>query len=408
EEGSTSSSSGSAVQPELQTGPLSKPVTSLVDTDTSNEKFGVNISGYITGDFGVGEAARCLIRAVQAGNIPHVLRNIDVPWHNCSNQSFKDFQEEAAYPINIVCVNADMVPVFHKEAGQGFLTGRRNIGTWFWELASFPEKWFPSFSYFHEIWVASSFCAEALAKVSPIPVVKITYPIVLDVEKIHPNRQFFGLDEQTTVFLFTFDLHSVFERKNPLAIVDAFKRAFRKDDDVVLVLKTINSDRYPEQMNQLNEAMSGHRIRILDGHISSQDMLSLLASCDCYVSLHRAEGLGLSMAKCMLMGKPVIATGYSGNLDFMNLNNSLLIKYKLVELEKDYGPYTKGNEWAEPDVDHAVELMRRLYEDKDLRIRIGKRASKDIQTRMNPQVAFETIRPRLFRVGEWPHPQGGE
>ena len=127
-------------------------------------------------------------------------------------------------------------------------------------------------------------------------------------------------------------------------------------------------------------------------------MFSLIAACNSYVSLHRTEGLGLGMAEAMYLGKPVIGTGYSGNMDFMNEDNSLLIRYKLIEIAQDYGVYKKGNLWADPDIGHATEVMQKLVEDPALAARIGAQARQDIHTNFSPQAAGRRIEERLREI----------
>jgi glycosyltransferase involved in cell wall biosynthesis len=118
------------------------------------------------------------------------------------------------------------------------------------------------------------------------------------------------------------------------------------------------------------------------------------------VSLHRSEGFGLTMAEAMFLGKPVIATGWSSNLDFMTPWNSMLVKYKLTTLPEDYGPYKKGNTWADADVDHAAECMVRVATDAEFRRAIGEQAKKDIRTNFSPAVIGATMRARLAALGQ--------
>ena len=108
-------------------------------------------------------------------------------------------------------------------------------------------------------------------------------------------------------------------------------------------------------------------------------MNALFASIDSYVALHRSEGLGLGMAQAMYLGKPVIGTGYSGNLEFMNSENSLLVNYTMTELEEDSGPYERGTHWAAPDVEHAATLMRWVYENRAASSAWGARAAQGIR-----------------------------
>jgi glycosyltransferase involved in cell wall biosynthesis len=362
-------------------------------------KFGVNIAGYITGEFGVGEGVRALIRAVQAAGLPYVLNNLEVSWHRNQDTSFEGFADDNPYRVNLVAANADQADEFHEQKGASYFQGRYNIGSWFWELSRFPESWLSRFRHYDEIWVASQFIAESLSRVSPVPVVKMTYPIHIDESRIEPKRSKFGLSDGSFVFLCMFDFLSVLQRKNPWALIRAFERAFGPNDDALLVLKSINSPHDPAGMETLEREAMGLRVKFIDGHLPSDEVASLMAAADCYVSLHRSEGLGLGMAQSMYLGKPVIATGYSGNLDFMTVNNSLLVRYDLVELERDYGPYERGCLWAEPDIDHAAELMRAVFEDSDLRSRLGQRASSDIRYLMSPAAAARDVGARLLRVG---------
>jgi glycosyltransferase involved in cell wall biosynthesis len=314
------------------------------------------------------------------------------------DRAFEDFSETNPYRVNLIHVNVDQVPEFYYQKGWDYFQHRYNIGVWFWELSRFPEGWLSRFQWYQEIWVASSFCAESLAKVSPIPVVKITYPIWLDEKAVRPDRARFGLHESSFVFLFVFDFLSIFERKNPLAVVEAFRKAFIPREDVVLVLKSINSQSDRRGMDLIGRATNGLNVKMIDAHLTSDEMYSLIGAADCYVSLHRSEGLGLVMAQSMYLGKPVIATAYSGNMEFMTVNNSFLVKYRLVELDNDFGPYHTGNVWADPDTDCAAEFMRLVYEKRELGAQIGQRASMDIRTHMSPFVAGKEIRDRLLRI----------
>ena len=249
--------------------------------------------------------------------------------------------------------------------------------------------------------MTSAFCAEAIARISPVPVVKFTYPVTLATEAIRPDRAHFGIPTSAFAFVFSFDFHSFVERKNPFAVARAFKKAFGERKDVVLVFKSINGDQYPEQLAEMREAAAGCSVVVLDGYFSRDETLSLFASCDALVSLHRAEGLGLGMAEAMALGKPVVATAYSGNMDFMDVNNSLPVRYELVPLKESYGPYLKGNLWAEPDVEHAAQQLRYLVDNPTEATAIGARAARHIREKHNPTVTAKQITTRLKRLGLW-------
>jgi glycosyltransferase involved in cell wall biosynthesis len=191
---------------------------------------------------------------------------------------------------------------------------------------------------------------------------------------------------------------SVMERKNPLGLIRAFKSAFDTGDDVRLVLKTSFGQRYPDQMQELRAAAAGANITVIDVVYSPDEVLSLMEACDAYVSLHRSEGLGLTMAEAMLMGKPVIATHFSGNVDFMDESNSLLVPYELVKLGKPIPPYDANLEWAEPSVAHAAKQMRRVYDDQAFARELGARAKASAEANLSLEAAGRRIAARLDEI----------
>ncbi|WP_445240669.1 glycosyltransferase [Microcoleus vaginatus] len=215
------------------------------------------------------------------------------------------------------------------------------------------------------------------------------------------NREALNLPKNKFIFLFVFDFSSRIERKNTLATIQAFKQAFGEDNSVLLVIKSSNSHTFSAAPASLNSAIANNsNIKHLDGYLSKNKLNGLLYNCDCYVSLHRCEGFGLTMAEAMFYGKPVIATGYSSNTEFMNVGNSYLVKYKLIPIEKDCGPYKKGNVWAEVDVEHAAYLMRYVFNNYREAQQVGAIAAEEIQTLLHPQVTGNKIRKRLEYILE--------
>jgi len=246
-----------------------------------------------------------------------------------------------------------------------------------------------------EIWVASEFVRRALARVSPKPVYKFHLPIARPQIDAELRRDALGTRDGFA-FLFSFDFLSVLERKNPLGLIAAYKLAFNADEGVTLVLKTINGDQRIREMEKLKFAARDRPdIQVVDGYLSPLEKNSLTALCDCYVSLHRSEGFGLTMAEAMALGKPVIATNFSGNLEFMTHENSYLCDYSETEVGADCEPYPSTAHWAEPDLDHAASLMRQVYTDRAETAERGHRAADDIASRHSAVVAAENVTERI-------------
>ena len=366
-----------------------------------NHNLGINIAGYINGEFGVGEGVRANIRAVEAANIPFTINNFTRSPHRNQDTTYQKFSPDNPYPVNLIQVNADEVNTFIKHSGSSYFANRYNIGFWAWEIPEFPQKWQPVFDNFHEIWTYSNYCAEAISLVSPIPVIKIMPSIELPPSYL--NRQSLGLPENKFIFLFIFDFSSLIERKNPLAAIQAFKQAFGEDERVLLILKSSNSAKNIQDLASLKSAIGNSpNIQHLDGYLSKNEVNGLLYNCDCYLSLHRCEGFGLTMAEAMFYGKPVIATGYSSNTEFMNVGNSFLVKYKLIPLDADCGPYKKGNIWAEPDIEHAAYFMQQVFHNYPEAQQVGAIAAKDIRTLLSPTTAGKRIQKRLEYIQHIP------
>lgn len=261
------------------------------------------------------------------------------------------------------------------------------------------------FKLFHEIWVASTFTQSALAAVSPIPVVRMR-PAVETEPAVGITRQTMGLPGDKFIFLFAFDMFSICERKNPYGLIEAYRRAFEPDfRDTVLVIKVTNLQRArglemalglePNFQAKLAESVRSVSGLLLDGYLDRKSTNALYNLTDSFVSLHRSEGFGLSIAEAMHLGKPCIATGYSSNMDFMTPYNSYLTRYRLVELRRDYGPYKQGTVWADPDLDHAASLMRRVAKDRQEAIRVGGSAAADIRSYYSSEVAGQEMINRL-------------
>ncbi len=325
---------------------------------------GVNVAGYLRAELGVGEVARQIIAALDTRQVPLVPVGLHAPNSRAAHDFGADREIAAPFDVNVICVNADGLPAFARQAGPGFFEGRHSIGVWWWELSEFPEQMHGAFDLVDEIWVGSRFVADALTAVSPVPVMSFPLPVSVP-EGIVADRAALGLPDGFT-FLFSFDFNSVFKRKNPLGAIEAFERAFGPEEDVHLVVKSINGDRDPDNLDRLRLAAEDHpNVHLMSDYLSAADKERLTASCDAYVSLHRSEGFGIGMAEALLHGKPVIATAYGGNVDFLDETTGFPVRNRPVAVGEGAWPYEASAEWVEPDVDHAAELMRRVVADPE-------------------------------------------
>lgn len=183
-----------------------------------------------------------------------------------------------------------------------------------------------------------------------------------------------------------FDFLSFIERKNPFAVIEAFKLCYRNFDmhNAVLVIKCSNGDRKPREYERLLNSVKGLPVLIINKYLSKDELRGLINISDCYVSLHRAEGFGLPIAEAMYLGKPVIVTAYSGNMDFTNNKNSYLANFNLTEIKTNIGPYKKGYVWAEPDIDHAASLMLKVCRYRGESTKVGQEAAQYIRKYYSP------------------------
>mgnify|MGYP006096361345 FL=1 len=232
---------------------------------------------------------------------------------------------------------------------------------------------------------------------SPIPVVTIPHS-VRSMNQPYLKRAFFNLPADRFLFLSMYDVHSTRERKNPEGAIDAYKLAFPNiTSHTALVVKVNNASE--AELTEIQDFIGNRSDIILINRILSRyEVDSLISCCDCFISLHRSEGFGLVIAEAMTLGKPVIATNWSGNQDFMNTENSGCVNYSLTKLEKNYGPYDAGQLWAEPDLDHAASLIKKIFSDKSYRESIGGHASDAMTKKLSPGKVGDIINERINSI----------
>lgn len=341
---------------------------SLPACSTGVEKpFGLNLYGFAYGELGIGEDLRMAVECCEAANIPFHVVNVDAGSARQADMHLQGKVSESTelppYSTNLFCLPAfDTVSRVFMQKGAAVFEGYRNIGWWPWELAVFPKAWRPyAFELVDEVWASSQFLFDMYQQATEKPVKRV--PLAVSVERMKPYpRSHYGLPEGKFLFLYIFDFNSSVARKNPMAAVQAFKRAFvLTDNSVGLVFKTMNTKpNYPAWLAFLKECQTDRRIQIITDTFDRPAVLGLIHACDAYVSLHRAEGFGRTMAEALLLGKPVIATGYSGNVDFMHHARAHNVGHALQTV--DPGEYqwltrSDGAVWAEADINDAAQKM---------------------------------------------------
>jgi glycosyltransferase involved in cell wall biosynthesis len=366
-----------------------------------NQNIGVNFIGYAQGELGLGQAMRSMVFATLAVSIPFVVRKFkaSIPSKQSSDELAAYFSDRCQYSINIICVNPDTLHLLPSWVSYSEWSKTHNIGYWFWELENFPKKWEYATNIVDEIWVATDYVANAMRK-SGKKVVKIPFPLEFTLPPEVMNKQYFGIDPEKFTYLCSFDFLSSIERKNPQGVIQAFQMAFpNRDNSARLIIKTINGASHSEQLQKLKDLIEADpRIQIRDESLSQEQMRGLIRSSDCYISLHRAEGLGLGLAEAMYLGTPTIATAYSGNLEFMNEANSILIPHQLIQINK--GEYSNGlaQLWAEPDIGLAAQRIKEISSNKALQARIAQNAQNTMRQEHSYQVVGKYIEKSLKNI----------
>ncbi len=347
----------------------------------------------------MGEVARILIRGTERANLPFSTTETT---RTKSRREHDDLGKGTAlrYPINLVAVTAAEFDAWSTDVGPELTADRYTVGVWAWELADFPARFDPAFDLVDEIWAISSFTQKAIEARSPRPV----YTLPFHVPQFDPDQvakldtAAIDLPEDRRYLLFMFDYFSDIERKNPMGLIRAFSEAFDEDQGPLLVIKTINGNQRRADQEKLRYFASQRRdIRLVEDYLSADQRLALMNQALGYASLHRAEGYGLTLAESMALGRPVIATGYSGNLDFMDEHNSSLVPYSLVGTD-DNPTYPEPSHWAEPDLHAAAEAMRHIWEDPTWASELGSKGRQSVRQRASVEATANFIDQRVQEI----------
>ena len=341
--------------------------------DAPRARMGLAVAGELSRISGLGEGARLMLRALEQLQVAHWALDVSGHLPAAGGTAAENPLPPDGVPL-VSHVNAPLLPWVLLRLPRGLPRGRRMIGYWSWELPDAPPEWRAGARFVHEVWVPSAFTAAAIEPLLPGRVRVVPHPLaVAPPLPLALGRAAFGLSADAVVILVSMNLASSLERKNPLAAIAAFRAAFGDRRDRILLLKITNPDHFPADFARIAAAAQAPNIRIDTQPHPAGVSHALTAAADIVLSLHRSEGFGLVLAEAMLLGKPVIATGWSGNMTFMDTRSAALVRHRLIPVHDPRQVY-HGSYWAEPDQDEAVFHLRRLADDAGARAALGARA----------------------------------
>lgn len=336
------------------------------------------VAGPLRTASGIGESARLCHSALAAAGLP--VYGVDLTTALMQELDFPEYPFEGAEALRgsgtiILHVNSPLVPIAMLKLGRDFLHGKHVVGYWAWELPAAPGEWRLGVPFVHDIWVPSRFTAEALSALATGQGVHVVPPpVAIDVK---PTDQ----EERDAARPFTvltiFNMASSFARKNPCAAISAFRSAFGDDPHARLIIKLANMSAYPHGLKLIQVAIADARnVTLISASLEKSALNALYSEADVLISLHRSEGFGLTLAEAMLRGLPVIATNWSGNVDFLTGDTGIPVPYRLVPAQDPQGTYQHPDlRWADADIDAAAAALRRLRADPALRRTLGEAAA---------------------------------
>ncbi len=371
---------------------------------------GVNFIGDIHAAGGLGTSTRGNLQAILQQQIPVSLVDIGYDQNKVTvPPAMQDLPQGLQYPISLLHGNVHVGTFYRGNWLKEHTDSTYTAAFWYWELSQLPERYLPHLAMINEVWVASRFVQQTVLQAGLKPVTYIPLPISVPLPD-HPSRATFDIPDNRYTFLFNFSMQTGHGRKNPWAVIEAFRRAFgtsSTDDGPLLIMKTFAADNYPAVRDKLYAELESVGGLLIDELLPMKQHYELSAVTDAYVSLHRSEGFGLGMAEAMYLGKPVIATNYSSNTDFTLPENSYPVDYTLRPIQEsdhhDQPPqaktYPPGSDvWADADIDQAAAYMRHLYENPDAGRQKGTIAARFIRENYSLETCGQAIAQRLNEI----------
>lgn len=343
---------------------------------------GVELAGHLKAAVGAGEAARRYLDALRAVGVRVHARDVPLPGRDQAMAPLTRGRRvgRTGTRFNLLCLQPEQLIPYLRSGSAPPLKGRRNVGLWSWEVDVVPTSWAEAAPQVDEIWACSEFAARHIRAATDARVLAVLHPLATTAPPPAPAQR-------TCVFrvLVIFDYLSTLERKNPLGAIAAYRRAFAPSDGAQLVVKSMNGAHRPERRGEVELAAAGRDdILLRDETISSAERDALVESCDCLLSLHRSEGFGLALAEAMAAGKPVVATAYGGNTEFMDGDNSYLVPYELTLVGAGVEHYPAQATWAEPSVSRAADALREIFGDRQRAHARALRGQADVRAMLAP------------------------
>lgn len=341
---------------------------------------GLNIIGYMHARSGLGEAVRRNHRAALKANVS--VQAIDF------GLVLRQEQYDLPYDYNLVQIGVADLELFFSSIKPDFFKQKYSVLYLMWESEYLPERYHASIRMFNELWTASSYCQQIFKKLFHGPVITIPHPVTFEPQATEKLNWARWMDSDKFSFLFIFSYHSSVNRKNPFFLIEAFQQAFGSEPQVELLIKTTGAKDFPDVAQEImKKSQTEGYIKVLDQELGENEVHQLIEQCDCYVSLHHSEGFGLTLAEAMYLGKPVLATGYSGNMQFMDKTNSFLVKTTSGAILQPDANFCARTIWGHPDLEDAILKLRMIYYNREMASEKSKKGREDVQS----QLSFETV-----------------
>lgn len=359
---------------------------------------GLDVLGFFTAEHGVGEAGRAVVAGLNGAGISH--HTIDYRDTESRTNHLFATDDVSEHRVLFLALNADHLPAARRIMGEDFFADRYVISQWFWELET-PPPWFhEAFPLVNELWAPTRFIEQMLRRCAPADVKVRLMPPAFIVPETDDRLERGDLDlDARFAFLFSFDFMSIAKRKNAVGLVQAFRKAFGENEGPRLIIKSINGDKRVKDREDLETAASGRDdVTLVDRYMTRVETSTLTSLADCYVSLHRSEGLGLTITEAISLGVPTIATAYSGNLDFMDEWNTWRVPCTMTRVGSGAGGYDRDAQWAEPDLDAAAAMMREVWENPAEARAKAARARDWLLASFTPEAAGARMKARLEEI----------